>query len=144
MVTHALLVHKKCLKTSNQSEGGTPERVMKLAGRMDCQGLLVQAILFRLLSRGWAKRSSAMHYVQENDLSHNIIPKVITFIGFATNILQQNHKIIAKGSLNHPQIFPKSSNNNHKIIPNSSQNHHKIIPTSSQNVFCNSINELVA
>ena len=44
-----------------QSEGGTPERVMKLAGRMDCQGLLVQAILLLLLlSRGRAKCSNGL------------------------------------------------------------------------------------
>ena len=35
-----------------------PERVMKLAGRMDCQGLLVQAILSLLLSRGRAQWSN--------------------------------------------------------------------------------------
>ena len=44
----------------SQSEGGTPERVMKLAGRMGCQGLLVQAILLSLLSRGRAQCSNGL------------------------------------------------------------------------------------
>ena len=40
---------------------GDPERVMKLAGRMDCQGLLVQAILLLLLlSRGRARCSNGL------------------------------------------------------------------------------------
>ena len=43
-----------------------PERVMKLAGNMDCKGLIVQAILFMLLSRGWARTSSAMQDVYWN------------------------------------------------------------------------------